>query len=83
MFTLSRSRCGEYFVPRLIKVSGISEGTWECTRSVWYGDCDRERVPPRKKLKTKHDGGGNLDVGDEEESVVEDGPTASVAAEGV
>ena len=39
----------------MIRVHGISEGTWEQKRPVWEGDRDRERVPPKKKVKTKHD----------------------------
>jgi hypothetical protein len=53
VFTLSRSRDGSYFLPKLIKVSGVSEGTWEREKPVWHGDCDRERGPPKKKMKTK------------------------------
>lgn len=69
VFTLSRSRDGLYFNPQLIKISGISEETWERKRPIWYGDCDRERVPPKKKIKTKHDGS----VGDgDEESIIEE-----------
>jgi hypothetical protein len=70
VFTLSRSRNGEYFVPELIRITGISEGDWELKRDIWHGDCDRERVgPPRKKVKTKRDGSGG---GSDEEGAMED-----------
>jgi hypothetical protein len=76
VFTLSRSSDGSYFLPNLIKVSGVSEGTWEREKPVWHGDCDRERGPPKKKMKTKHDGAEVVVVVDDngdEGSVIEEG----------
>jgi hypothetical protein len=59
VFVIAKVRGEQYFAPRLIRVRGISEGTWERKRPVWEGDRDRDRVPPRKKMKTKHDENGN------------------------
>jgi hypothetical protein len=54
-FVFARSKYENYVVPQLISVKGISEGTWERKRPIWEGDCDRERVP-QKKRKTNKDG---------------------------
>jgi hypothetical protein len=54
----SRTKYEEYVVPQLISVKGISEGMWERKRPIWEGDCDRERVP-QKKRKTNKDGEDN------------------------
>ena len=61
--------------PQFVNIRGVSESTWERKRPIWEGEQDRERIPPPKRMRTKHEIEGDNVDGKQEGSVIstEDG----------